>query len=77
MVKPTTTESDANSGKEGASSDKNPLPQGRNRTGIHAAVAPPPSYGGPVHAPHINHLGPPPKLVLNDFPNCVFISSLI
>ena len=55
---PTKSESDANSGKEGASSDKPTLPQGKNGTGIHAATAPPPDYGGPVPSPHINPLGP-------------------
>ena len=48
MDKPTSSKSDANSGKEGANSTKATLPQGKNGLGIHAAVAPPPVYGGLV-----------------------------
>jgi hypothetical protein len=41
VANPTITEADANSGKEGASSDKVKSPQGKNGSGTHASVPPP------------------------------------
>ena len=72
VVNPTTSASDVNSGKEGASADKDNHSQGINGSGTFASVPPPLVYGGPVHPPHIVNLGPPPKLVKNDFANWVF-----
>ena len=69
VTNPTNTTSDVNSGKEGASADKDNRSQGINGSGTFASVPPPVVYGGPVHPPHIVNLGPPPKLVKNDFAN--------
>ena len=72
VVNPTTSDSGTNSEKENASSDRNKLPQGTSGANTFASVPPPMVYGGPVHPPHIINLGPPPKLVKNDFANWVF-----
>ena len=72
VVDPTSLETDVDSTKETANSLKPTLSQGKNGSGIHAAVAPPPAYGGPVPSPHINNMGPPPKLDLTNFANWVF-----
>jgi hypothetical protein len=72
VVNPTAPASEANSGKETAKDAQTSSPHGKNGTGTYASVPPPPVYGGPVPTPHINHLGPPPKLVKGDFANWVF-----
>ena len=46
-----------------ATSDQVPLTSGRSGNGIFAHVEPPLTYGGPVPSTHLNHVGPPPKLV--------------
>ena len=62
-----------NSGKGEASCDKVPLSSGRNGSDIFAHVEPPPTYGGPVPSTHLNHVGPPPKIVKNeDFDSWVY-----
>ena len=38
---------------------------GRYGTGIYAHVEPP-TYGGPIPSTHLNHAGPPPKIVKNE-----------
>ena len=44
----------------------------RNGTGIFAHVEPP-TYGGPIPSTHLNHAGPPPKIVKNeDFDSWVY-----
>ena len=64
---------DANSDKGEATSDKVPLSSGRNGSGIFAHVEPPLTYGGPVPSTHLNHVGPPPKIVKNqDFASWVY-----
>ena len=72
MVNPTASESEANSGKEVAKGTQTSSPHNKNGTGTFASVPPPPIYGGPVPTPHINHLGPLPKLVKGDFANWIF-----
>ena len=56
---------DANSDKGEANSEKGPSTSGRNGTGIFAHVEPP-IYGGPIPSTHLNHVGPPPKIVKNE-----------
>ena len=64
---------DANSDKGEATSDKVPLSSGRSGNGIFAHVEPPLTYGGPVPSTHLNHVGPPPKIVKNeDFASWVY-----
>ena len=60
---PTDKVTDANSDKGGASSEKAPSSSGKNGTDIFAHVEPPLVYGGPVPSTHLNHAGPPPKIV--------------
>ena len=69
VVNPTPSDTGTNSKKENASSDRNTLPQGMSGEHTFASVPPPVVYGGPVHPPNIIKLGPPPKLVKNDFAN--------
>jgi len=73
VVDPTNKVVDANSKKGEASSDQVPLPSGRSGSGIFGNVEPPLTYGGPVPSTHMNHVGPPPKLVKNeDFASWVY-----
>ena len=65
--------SDAIPDKGEASSEKAPSSSGKNGTGIFAHVEPPLVYGGPVPSTHLNHAGPPPKIVKNeDFDSWVY-----
>ena len=66
MVDPANKVADANSNKGEASSGQVPLNSGKSGSGIFAHVEPPATYGGPVPSVHINHVGPPPKLVKNE-----------
>lgn len=72
VVKPTNSELEANSTKEAAKGMQPSSPLNKNGTGTFASVPPPSVYGGPVPTPHINNLGPPPKLVKGEFSNWVF-----
>ena len=63
---PTNKVTDANSNKGGANSEKGPSTSGRNGTGIFAHMEPPLVYGGPIPSTHLNHAGPPPKIVKNE-----------
>ena len=55
-----------------ANSEKAPSTSGRNGTDIYAHVEPP-TYGGPIPSTHLNHAGPPPKIVKNeDFDSWVY-----
>ena len=73
MVDPTNKVMDANSNKGEATSKQVPLPSGRSGNGIFAHVEPPITYGGPVPSTHMNHVGPPPKLVkIEDFASWVY-----
>ena len=73
VVDPATKVTDANSDKGEASSDKIPLPSGRSGNDIFAHVEPPLTYGGPIPSTHLNHAGPPPKIVKNeDFDSWVY-----
>ena len=63
VVDPANKVTNANSNKGEATSDQVPLPSGRSGSGIFAHVEPPLTYGGPVSSTHMNHVGPPPKLV--------------
>ena len=65
VVDPTNKVTDANSNKGETTSDQVPFPSGRSGSGIFAHVEPPLTYGGPVPSTHMNHVGPPPKLVKN------------
>ena len=70
---PTNKVADANSDKGGASSDKIPLPSGRSGNSIFAHVEQPLTYVGLVPSTHLNHVGPPPKIVKNeDFDSWVY-----
>ena len=70
---PTNKVTDANSKKGDASSGHAPSHSGKNGSGIFAHVEPPLVYGGPVPSTHLNHAGPPPKIVKNeDFDSCVY-----
>ena len=70
---PTDKVTDAASDKGEASSQKAPSSSGKNGTGIFAHVEPPLVYGGPVPSTHLNHAGPPPKIVKNeDFDSWVY-----
>ena len=70
---PTNKVTDANSDKGEATSEKTPSSSGKNGTGIFAHVEPPLVYGGPVPSTHLNHAGPPPKIVKNeDFDSWVY-----
>ena len=60
---PTNKVTDANSNKGEAMIEQVPLPSGRSGNGIFAHVEPPITYGGLVPSTHMNHVGPPPKLV--------------
>ena len=63
---------DANSDKGEATSEKGPSTSGRNGTCIFAHVEPP-TYGRPIPSTHLNHAGPPPKIVKNeDFDSWVY-----
>ena len=62
---PTNKVTDANSDKGEANSEKGPSTSGRNGSGIFAHVEPP-TYGGPIPSTHLNHAGPPPKIVKNE-----------
>ena len=62
MGDPTNKVKDATSDKGEANSEKGPSTSGRNGTGIYAHVKPP-TYGGPIPSTHLNHAGPPPKIV--------------
>ena len=66
VAAPTNKVADVNSDKGEASCDKVPLSSGRNGSGIFAHVEPPPTYGGLVPSTHLNHVGPPPKIVKNE-----------
>ena len=69
---PTNKVTDANSDKGEATSEKGPSTSGRNGTGIFANVEPP-IYGGLIPSTHLNHAGPPPKIVKNeDFDSWVY-----
>ena len=59
---PTNKVTDAISDKGEANNEKSPSTSGRNGTGIFAHVEPP-TYGGPIPSTHLNHAGPPPKIV--------------
>ena len=59
---PTNKVTDATSDKGGDNSEKGPSTSGRNGSGIFAHVEPP-TYGGPIPTTHLNHAGPPPKIV--------------
>ena len=63
---PTNKVVDANSDKGEATSEKAPSSSGKNGTAIFAHVEPPLVYGGPVPSTHLNHAGPPPKIVKNE-----------
>ena len=68
---PTNKVTDATSDKGEANSEKGPT-SGRNGTGIFAHVEPP-TYGGPIPSTHLNHAGPPSKIVKNeDFDSWVY-----
>jgi len=62
---PTNKVTDANSDKREANSEKGPSTSGRNGPGMFAHVEPPTS-GGPIPSTHLNHAGPPPKIVKNE-----------
>ena len=65
--------SDAIPDKGEASSEKAPCSSGKNGTDIFAHVEPPLVYGGPLPSTHLNHAGPPPKIVKNeDFGSWVY-----
>ena len=50
-----------------------PSSSGKNGTDIFAHVEPPLVYGGPIPSTHLNHAGPPPKIVKNeDFDSWVY-----
>ena len=69
---PTNKVTDATSDKGEANNEKSPSTSGRNGTGIFAHVEPP-TYGGPIPSTHLNHAGPPPKIVKNeDFDSWVY-----
>ena len=72
VVKPTVTDSEANSSKEAAKGMRPSSSHEKDGTGTYASVPPPMAYGGPVLAPRLNPVGPPPKLVKGDFANWVF-----
>ena len=72
VVNPAASESGANFGKEAAKGTHTSSPHGKNGMGTYASVPPPLVYGGLVPTPHINNLGPPPKLVNGDFANWLF-----
>ena len=73
VVDPTNKVTDANSDKGEATSEKAPSSSGKNGTGIFAHVEPPLIYGGPIPSTHLNHVGPPPKIVKNeDFDSWVY-----
>ena len=64
---------DAIPDKGEASSEKAPSSSGKNGTSIFAHVEPPLVYGGLVPSTHLNHAGPPPKIVKNeDFDSWVY-----
>ena len=63
---PTDKVTDAISDKGEASSEKAPSSSGKNDTGSFAHVEPPLVYGGPVPSSHLNHAGPPNKIVKNE-----------
>ena len=70
---PTNKVTDANSDKGEATSEKAPSSSGKNGTSIFAHVEPPLVYGGPIPSTHLNHAGPPPKIVKNeDFDSWVY-----
>ena len=72
VVDPTNKVTDANSDKGEATSDKVHLSSGRSGNDIFAHVEPP-IYGGPIPSTHLNHAGPPPKIVKNeDFDSWVY-----
>ena len=74
VVDPANKVADANSKKGEASSEHAPFPSGRSGSGIFAHVEPPLTYGRPVPSTHMNHVGPPPKLVKNeDFASWVLL----
>ena len=62
---PTNKVTDANSDKGETTSGKAPS-SGKNGTGIFAHVEPPLVDGGPIPSTHLNHVGPPPKIVKNE-----------
>jgi hypothetical protein len=66
VVDPANKVVDANSNKGEASSGQVPLNSGKSGSGIFAHVEPPLTYGGPVPSMHMNHVGPPPKLLKNE-----------
>ena len=69
---PTNKVTEANSDKGEATSEKGPSTSGRKGTDIFAHVEPP-IYGGPIPSTHLNHAGPPPKIVKNeDFDSWVY-----
>lgn len=72
MVNPTSPDSGGDSEKGNASSEKDKMCEGTSGANAFTSVPPPLVYGGPVHPPRIINLGPPPKLVKNDFANWVF-----
>ena len=73
MGDPTNKVTDANSNKGEATSEKAPSSSGKNGADIFAHVEPQPVYGGPVPSTHLNHAGPPPKIVKNeDFDSWVY-----
>ena len=54
---------DDTSDKGEATSEKAPSSSGKNGNGIFTHVEPPLSYGGPIPSTHLDHAGPPPKIV--------------
>ena len=69
VVKPTNTDSEANSFRETAKGMQPSPPLENDGNGTYASVPPPLVYGGPVPTPRLNPVGPPPNLVKGDFAN--------
>src|SRR5215216_6063089 len=73
VVEPTNNVTDANSNKGEASSEQVPLPSARSGSDIFAHVESLLTYDGLIPSMHMNHVGPPPKLVKNkDFASWVY-----
>ena len=60
---PTNKVTGANSDKGEATSEKAPSSSGKIGNNIFAHVGPPLTYDGPIPSTHLNHAGPPPKIV--------------
>ena len=75
---PTNKVTDANFDKGEATSEKATSSSGKIGTDIFAHVEPSLVYGGPIPSTHLNHAGPPPKIVKNeDFDSWVIALSVI